>query len=166
MNKKLIEYLIIATAIVLLLYGCFSMLGFKYEDLEVKANVTDSIEMYYPSSSEYTVDGNTVEFRNDQYDIYNMDASKISSSDERVQNLLSHVSKVAHVTVDYKNETTYILTMEYEDAKGFKYHSMIMPVDSFDKDSSTFKKETDVILFDGNNRDFVIDAAFNSEVKL
>ena len=165
MNKKLIEYLIIATALILLIYGCYTMISYSsggYD--EVQNNVTDSITMYYPSSSGYAVAGNTVEFRNELYDFYNMDVSKLSSSDEKVKNLLNHFSSDNHGTVDYKNETCYLLTVEFEDDNGFKSHSMIIPVDSFDKSSLSFKDNATVYLFDGKDRGFVVDSAFNSQV--
>ena len=91
-----------------------------------------------------------------------MDVSKLNSSDPRLTNLLNHYDNQG--TVDYKNETCYLLTMEFEDDNGFNYHSMIIPVNSFNKDSQSFTNETNVYLFDGNNRRFVLDAAFNSEV--
>ena len=118
--------------------------------------------MYYPSSSGYSVNGDTIEFRNLLYDFYNMDVSKLNSSDSRLTNLLNHYDNQG--TVDYKNETCYLLTMEFEDDNGFNYHSMIIPTNSFNKDSRSFTNETSVYLFDGNNRRFVLDTAFNSEV--
>ena len=162
MNKKLIEYLIIATAVILLLYGCYAFMDYKY--LEKERTITDSITMYYPSSSGYSVNGDTVEFRNSLYDFYNMDVSKLSSSNQKLTNLLNHFANVNQGTIDFKNETCYLLTMEFEDDNGFKYHSMIIPIDSFDKSSLSFTKDTNVYLFDGNNRQFVVDTAFNSKV--
>ena len=55
MNKK-IEYLIIITSIILLIYGSYSFMDYKY--MEKERNVTDSITMYYPSSSGYEINGN------------------------------------------------------------------------------------------------------------
>lgn len=165
MNKKLIEYLIIATVIILLVYSFYSFISYSNDGFrEVQADVTDSVTMYYPSSSGYTVVGDTVEFRNELYDFYDMDVTKLSSSDERITNLLKHYSSDSKGTIDYKNETCYRLTLELEDEKGFKYHSIIIPIDSFDKDSLTFNKETTVYLFDGNNRKYVVDSVFNSQV--
>ncbi len=165
MNKKIIEYLIIATAIILLLYASYSMVSYNNEKFKVvTADVTDSITMYYPSSSGYTVNGDTVEFRNSLYDFYNMDVSKLSSSDKRLTNLLNHFANLNQGTVDFLNETCYLVTIEFEDGSGFKYHSIIIPIDSFNKDSFSFKNETDVYVFDGNNREFIVDSAFNSRV--
>ena len=161
MNKKIIEYLIIATAVILLIYGGYSMMSYKYPEKEEK--ITDSITMYYPTSSGYEIVSDTVEFRNSMYDFYNMDVSKLNSSDERVSNLLNHFANFNQGTVDYKNESCYLLTMEFED-NGFKYHSMIIPVDSFNRDKLSFENESSLYLFDGNNREFVIDTAFNSKV--
>lgn len=163
-NKKLIEYLIIVTVIVLLLYGCYSIMNYKY--LEKEDNVTDSITMYHPSSSEYSVVGDTVEFRNSLYDFYNMDVSKLNSSDSKITNLLNNFANVNQGTIDYINESCYLLTLEYMDDSGFKYHSIIIPVDSFNKDTLSFNNETFVYLYDGNNREFVVDSAFNSKVIL
>ena len=42
MNKKVIEYLVIVTAIALLVYGGYSILDYKYQDSEEMV-VTDSI---------------------------------------------------------------------------------------------------------------------------
>lgn len=163
MDKKRIEYLIIATAIILLIYAGYSLMSHKY--LEQEQEITDSITMYYPSSSAYTVVGDTVEFRNSYYDFYNMDVSKLKSSDERITNLLNHFANLNQGTIDYKNETCYLLTMEFDDGDGFKYHSMIIPFDSFNKTSLTFTKQTDVYLIEGNNREFVVDTGFNCKVK-
>lgn len=163
-TKKIIEYLIIATVVILLLYGCFTLAGYKFP--EKKANITDSITMYYPTSSGYTVNGDTVEFRNVLYDFYNMDVSKLNSSNQRVTNLLSHFANVNQGTVDYINETCYLITMEFDDGSGYKYHSMIIPIKSFDKDRLSFKDDATVYLFEANNRQFVVDAAFNSQVVL
>lgn len=162
MNKKLIEYLIIATVVILLLYGCYSFMDYKYRDKEM----TDPINMYYPSTSGYTIVGDTIEFRNPAYSFYDMDVSKLKSSDEKLTNLLNHFATVNEGTIDYLNESCYVLTMEFEDDNGFKYHSMLIPVDSFNKDSLSFSKESNVYLFDGNNREFVVDSAFNSKVVL
>ena len=162
MNKRLIEYLIMATVLILLIYGCYSFFGYTY--LEHADNITDSITMYHPSSSEYAVKGDTVEFRNSYYDFYDMDVSKLSSSDERITTLLNHFSNFNQGTVDFRNETCYLLTIEFEDSSGFKYHSILIPIDSFDRDSMSFKNETEVYLYDGNDRDFVVDTVFNSKV--
>lgn len=164
MNKKLIEYLIIATVIILLLYGCITMVGYKFP--EKKTNITDSITMYHPTSSGYTVKGDNVEFRNVLYDFYNMDVSKLNSSNERITNLLNHFANVNQGTVDYLNESCYVLTMEFDDGSGYKYHSMVIPIDSFNKDNLTFKKDATVYLFEANNRQFVVDSVFNSQVVL
>lgn len=164
MNRKLIEYLIIATVIILLLYGCFTMAGYKFP--EKKANITDSITMYYPTSSGYTVNGATVEFKNVLYDFYNMNVSKLNSSNPRVTNLLSHFAKVSQGSIDYINETCYLITMEFDDGSGFRYHSMMVPIDSFNKDDLTFSENATVYLFEANNRQFVVDSAFNSQVVL
>lgn len=164
MNKKLIEYLIIATVAVLLLYACYSFMSYNYLYKEDK--VTDSISMYYPSSSGYTVNGDAVEFRNSFYHFYDMDVSRLSSSDERITNLLNHYANFDQGTIDYKNESCYVVTMEFEDDNGFKYHSMIIPLNSFNKDNLSFTNKTHVYLFDGNNRNFVVDTVFNSQVVL
>ncbi|MBR5503457.1 MAG: hypothetical protein IKV87_03280 [Methanobrevibacter sp.] len=165
MNKKLIEYLIIGTIIILLLYGCYSFMDYKSGGYHIiERNVSDSITIYAPSSSAYSVDGDSAEFRNVLNDFYNMDVNKLNSSDGRVKTLLNHYSKFDSGTLDFKNETCYLLTIEYEDDKGFNYHTLIIPIDSFDKSTNSFNEETTVYLFDGNNRDFVVDAAYESKV--
>ncbi|WP_292885968.1 hypothetical protein [Methanobrevibacter sp. UBA212] len=162
MNKKIIEYLIIATAIILLIYGGFAIAGYKY--MEKESNVTDSITLYHPSSSGYAVKGDNAEFKNELYKFYDMDVSKLNSSDEKLTNLLYHFANLNQGTIDYLNETCYLITMEFEDGSGFKYHSMIIPYDSFNKTDLSFTKDTDVYLFEANNREFVVDTAFNSRV--
>lgn len=162
MNKKIVEYLIIATVVVLLIYCCYSYMSYDY--FEDKTTINDSITMYYPLSSEYTIEGDTVEFRNTLYNFYDMDVSKLSSSDEKLTNLLNHFANLNRGTVDYKNESCYLITIEFEDGNGFKYHSMIIPIESFNKDNLSFTKDANVYLFDGNNREFVVDTAFNSQV--
>lgn len=164
MNKKTIEYLIIATVIVILLYCCYAFVSYKYHDTQ--NNVTDSITMYHPVSSNFTVRGDSIEFRNQFNDFYNMDVSKLSSNDTRVTNLLSHYSKVNQGTIDYLNESCYLLTMEFEDGSGYKYHSMVIPIDSFNKENQTFKSPATVYLFDANNREYVVNSVFNSKVVL
>lgn len=164
MNKKIIEYLIIATAIILLIYGGYSMMNYGYRNSQI--DVTDSIFVPYPSSSEYHVVGDKVELRNSAYSFYNMDISKLNSTDARLSNLLNHFANVGQGTIDYKNESCYLLTMEFNDGSGFKYHSMIIPYDSFNKDNLSFTKPTTVYLFEANNRAFVVDTAFNSRVIL
>lgn len=162
MNKKIVEYLIIATVVVLLIYCCYSYMSYNY--LEDKTTINDSITMYYPLSSEYTIEGGTVEFRNTLSNFYDMDVSKLTSGDEKLTNLLNHFANLNRGTVDYKNESCYLITIEFEDGNGFKYHSMIIPIDSFNKDNLSFTKDANVYLFDGNNREFVVDTAFNSQV--
>jgi hypothetical protein len=120
--------------------------------------------MYYPSSSEYEINNNTIEFRNSYHDFYDMDVSELKSSDKRITTLLNHYANLNQGTIDYINETCYVVSMEFEDGSGFKYHSMIIPLDSFNKDDLTFKNETHVYLFDGNDSKFVINSAFNSQV--
>lgn len=163
MNRKRIEYLIMATAVILLIYGGYALATHKY--LEHEDEITDSITMYYPSSSGYSVDGEKVEFRNQEFSFYNMDVSRLNSTDKRISNLLNHFANLNRGTVDYKNETCYLLTMEFDDGSGFRYHSMIIPYDSFNKTSLKFTKDTYVYLIEGNNREFVVDTGFNSKVK-
>lgn len=165
MDKKIIEYLIIVTAIALLAYGCYSMLGYDYKNSEEQLVVSDFITMPHPSSSGYTVNGDKIEFRN-LFDIYNMDVARLDSGDVKVKNLLNHYSSFNRGTVDYKNETCYLVTIEFEDKNGFRYHSIIVPYDSFDRDTLSFTNDTKVCLFDGNSREFVVDTAFNSQVVL
>ena len=43
MNKRIIEYLIIATAVILLIYGFYSLSGYGYQDKQ--SEITDSITM-------------------------------------------------------------------------------------------------------------------------
>ena len=163
MNKKKIEYLIMATTIILLLYGGYCLATHKY--LENKAEITDSIEMNYPLNSEYAVLGDTIEFKNLQDSFYNMNVSKLNSSDAKITTLLKNFATINEGTIDYKNETCYLITLKFDEPQGFKYHSLIIPYDSFDKNNLTFSKDTDVYVFEANNREFVVDTAFNSKVK-
>lgn len=163
MNNNLIEYLIMATVIILLLYGFYSYAGYDYSDR--MDNVTEYISMYHPTSSNYSVSGDTVEFRNSYYDIYDMDVSRVSSSDERITDLLNHYSHFSKAgSVNFLNETCYEVAIELEDDSGFKYHFILIPIDSFDRDSLSFKNETTVYLFEGKDWDFVVDSVFNSKV--
>ena len=166
MNKKLLEYLIIAAVILILIYSVYAVMSYNY--LENNRDVTDSIKMYYPASSEYKVVGDTVEFKNVLYGFYDMNVSKVNSQDARLTTLLNHMTDftATQTTVDYKNESCFLITTEFEDDSGFKYHSVIIPVDSFNKDNFSFNKNSTVYIFDGNNREFVVDTAFNSQVIL
>lgn len=161
MNKKLIEYLIIITAVVLLVYGCYSLQTYSLP--EKKDSITDSAVINHPVSSGYTVDGDTIEFNNG-YDFYNMKIIKLNSSDEKITNLLNHYANVGKGTIDYRNETCYAVTLEFDDGGDYRYHSIVIPYDSFDKDNLSFTQKTDVFLFEGNNREFVVDTVFNSDV--
>ncbi len=164
MNKRKIEYLIMATTILLLVYGGYCLATHKYS--EQNTQITDSIMMNYPTSSEYKVNGDSVEFRNPQDSFYNMDVSKLNSSNEKITTLLKNFATINEGTIDYKNETCYLITLKFDDPQGFKYHSLIIPYDSFDKNNLTFTKDTDVYVFEANNREYVVDAAFNSQVKI
>ena len=163
MNKKLIEYLIMITAIVILIYGCYSLHEYKLP--EKKDNITPSASINHPLSSGYKVVGDTIEFSNAQ-DFYNMKVSKVNFSDKKITNLLNHFTNLGQGTVDYRNETCYMITIEFDDGSGYKYHSMIIPYDSFDKNDMSFTKDTAVYLFEGNDRQFVVDTVFNSDVVL
>lgn len=163
MNNKLIEYLIMATVIILLIYGFYSFIGYKYP--EHSENVTEYLTMYYPNSSSYSVSGDTVEFRNSYYDFYDMDVSRLSSSDERIITLLNHYSYFnTRGYVNFFNETCYMVAIPFDDDKGFKYHIILIPVDSFDSDALSFKNETTVYLYDGKDSSFVTDSVRNSKV--
>lgn len=161
MNKKVIEYLIIVTAVILLIYGCYSL--YAYQLPENKKDITDSASINFPLSSGYTVDGDTITFEN-AHDFYNMKVSKLNSSDQRLTNLLNHFANLGQGTIDYRNETCYVLTMEFDDGSGYKFHSIVIPYDSFDKNNLSFTKDTNVFLFEGNNREFVVDTVFQSDV--
>lgn len=67
-----------ATTIILLLYGGYCLM--THDHMEQRSDVTDSINMNYPSSSEYAVVGNTVQFTNPQDSFYNMNVSKLNST--------------------------------------------------------------------------------------
>ena len=108
MNKKLIEYLIVATAIAILLCSGYSIMDYKYGDSGTQ--ISDSIFLNHPSSSEYKIVGDTIEFKN-PYDFYNMNVSKLNSTDQRLSNLLNHFSKVNEGKIDYKNESCYLITI-------------------------------------------------------
>ena len=82
-----------------------------------------------------------------------------------VQLHLYNTGRLRHCK-DYLNETCYLITVEFEDDSGFKYHSIIIPIDSFNKDDLKFTDNATVYLFEANNRQFVVDSAFNSQVVL
>lgn len=157
------EYIIIAIVMILLAYSMYFFTSYQYNDEKV---VLDSITILAPSGSQYTVEGDTIEFRNHIYDFYNLDVTKANSSDEKVTKLLNHYLSFKTSTTDFKNETCYLITVPFEDDNGFRYHSMIIPIDSFNRDNLTFSKNCTVWIFDGKNREFVVDSAFNSEVAL
>ena len=162
MDKKIIEYITIAIAIILLIYASYFFIFYDYNE-----NVTslDNITLLVPSSSQYHVIGDTIEFKNPTYDFYNLNVSRLNSSDERITLLLNYISNMKKGSVEYLNESCYVLTVEYPDGH-FQYHSMIIPIDSFDKDKLSFIKESPVWLFEANNKEFVVDSAFNSKVVL
>ena len=163
MDRKILEYIIIAIVIILLIYSVYFFISYQYSDEKV---VLDSITILTPAGSEYSVVGDTIEFRNHLYDFYNLDVTKTNSSDERVTKLLNYYMSFKSSTIDFKNETCYLITIPFDNGTGFAYHSMIIPIDSFNRDNLTFSKECTVWIFDGKNREFVVDSAFNSEVVL
>lgn len=158
MNRKRIEYIIIIIAVVLLIYAYF-FVNYQYQTNELEF---DSITILSPDSSNYEIVGDTIEFRN-PYSFYNMDVTKTDSDDARVKSLINALSNFNTGGVTYYNESCYMVFVEYGDGN-FSDHAMIIPVDSFDKDSLTFSKNTTVWLFDSNNIRFVIDSALNSKV--
>ena len=93
-----------------------------------------------------------------------MDVSRLNSSDERITALMNHFSKFNRGSVNYLNETCYLVAIVFDDGSGFKYHTILIPIDSFDKDSLSFKNETTVYLYDGKDWNFVLDSVMNSKV--
>ena len=57
-----------------------------------------------------------------------------------------------------------MVAIPFDDDKGFKYHIILIPVDSFDSDALSFKNETTVYLYDGKDSSFVTDSVRNSKV--
>ena len=162
MDKKIIEYVILAVAIILLIYASYYFITYSYQENEVSF---DDITLLVPSSSQYEVIGNTIEFKNPTYSFYNLNVTRYNSSDEKIANVMNYVSNLNMGGIEYLNESCYVLTVEYPDGN-FKYTSLIIPIDSFDKDNFSFTNESTVWLFEANNKEFVIDSAFNSKVVL
>jgi hypothetical protein len=161
MDKRKIEYIFLAIAIVLLIAACYSFFAYKYTETELKF---DSITMLAPSSSQHTVSGDTIEFKNDgSFGFYNLDVTKTNSSNGNVKTLLKGYLNFKGGSVDYLNQSCYLVYVKFAD-RGFEHHALVVPIDCFDKDSLTFKDNCTVWLFDGNNREFVIDSALNSKV--
>ena len=159
LDKKKIEYIIIAIAIFLLVYASYFFITYNYLEQEI---TTDSITLLAPKGSEYTVDGDTIVFKN-MFDIYNLNITKMNSSDKRVVSLINYYSNFKLGGIEFLNESCYVLNVACED-NGYNYHSIIIPIDSFDKEKLSFKNETTVWIFSGNNKEFVMDSAFHSKV--
>lgn len=162
MNKKIIEYIIVAIAIILLIYASYFFISYQYYENEI---TFDSITLLAPMSSQYEVVGDTIEFRNPTYSFYNLDVVKTNSDDVKVKSLLNALLNFNTGGVTYYNESCYLIFVEYE-VGDYKNHAMIIPVDSFNQDDLTFSKNTTVWLFESNNNKFVIDSALNSKVVL
>lgn len=162
MNKKMLEYIIIIIAIVLLIYASYFFINYQYYENEIEF---DSITMFAPESSDYEIVGDVIEFRNPDT-IYNLNVTKTNSKDVNVKSLLNALSNFNTGGITYYNESCYLVFVEYDNEGNFNDHAMIIPTDSFDKDDLTFSKDTDVWLFDSNNIKFVIDSALNSKVVL
>lgn len=162
MNKKLIEYLIIAIAVILLILAAYSFIAYKYAETEYNM---DSITLRAPTSSSYEVSGSTIEFTNPNYPFYNLNITKTDSDDSNVKALLKSYKSFKGGSIDYINESCYLIYVNYPD-RGFDHHTLIIPVKDFDKDSLTFKNNSTVWLFDANNREFVLDSTYNSKVEL
>lgn len=163
MDRKKLEYIIIACVIILLVYSVYFLISYEYDEEQV---VLDSINMSSPAGSQYKVAGDRVEFRNHVYDLYDLDVTRMNSSDERVSKLLNFYSHFRTSSADFKNETCYILTVDFDDDSGFGYHCLLIPINSFNRHNLTFTKPCTVWVFDGKDRDFVVDSAFTSEVEL
>ena len=161
MERRKIEYVIIAVAILLLAFAAYSFIAYKYSETEL---TLDSITLRTPSSSNYTVAGDTIEFKN-PLGFYNLNVTKTNSSNSDVKTLLKGYLNFKGGSIDYLNESYYLVYVKFAD-RGFEHHALIIPIDDFDKDSLTFKNNTTVWLFDGNNREFVIDSTYNSRVVL
>lgn len=163
MNRKMGEYVIITIVIFLLIYASYFALTYHYHEERVDF---EYISLLSPASSHYTVNGDMIEFRDPIQGIYNLDVSKLTSSDARVTQLLNYFAHFRNYDLEYYNESCYKISGSFDDDNGFSYHMLLIPIDSFDKDSLTFKNESEVILFDGVNREFVIDSVIHSEVEL
>lgn len=160
MDKKKIEYIIIAIAIFLLLYVSYFSFTYHYAEHEV---ALDSITLISPNSSEYAIEGNTIVFKNSMYDIYNLNVTKVNSSDKKVTNLINYYSNFKQGKgITYKNESYYLLSVVY-DVDGYNCHSILIPIDSFNKEELSFTNETTVWIYSGNNREFVMDSAVKTE---
>lgn len=161
MEKRKIEYIIVAIALLLLIFASYTFFVHKYNESEL---IFDDITMLAPSSSNYTVSGNTIEFTNDpSFGFYDMNVTKTDSSDANVKTLLKGYLNFKGGSVDYYNESCYLVYVKFAD-RGHEHHALIIPVDNFNKDTLTFKENSTVWLFDGNNREFVLDSAYNSKV--
>ena len=160
MNKRTIEYVIIIIAVILLIYACYFSVTYKYPEKEL---ALDSITLLCPENSEYKISGDTIEFKVPSTDIYDLNITKTNSSDDKVSNLINYYSTNRQGDIAYLNESCYIVSV-YSEFGEFHHHSMIIPIDSFDKDNLTFKNESAVWVYDGNNEEFVLDSAYNSEV--
>lgn len=158
MDRKKIEYVLLAIAILLLV--CVSYFLFTYNYLEQEVTI-GSVTLLSPVSSEYTVEGDTIVFKNPTYDIYNLNITRTDSSNNKVVNLINYYSNFKQGNIEYKNESYYLLSVAH-DNDGYKYHSILIPIDSFDKENLSFTDKVDVLIFDGNNKEFVMDSAFNS----
>ncbi|MBR4448371.1 hypothetical protein [Methanobrevibacter sp.] len=161
MNRKTIEYIIIIIAVVLLIYASYFFINYQYHANEIEF---DSITMLAPESSNYEIVGDAIEFRNPD-SFYNMDVTKTNSDDAKVKSLLNALSNFNTGDITYYNESCYLVVVEYDNGN-YNDHAIIIPVDSFDKDTLTFSKNTPVWLFDSNDFKFVVDSALNSEVVL
>ena len=164
MDRRIIQYVFIAVAVVLLI--CAAYLAMTGHYVEKEEQISDSIILQHPISSKYTVSGDKIEFRDPNSEIYNLDIQKVSSKDKKVTYLLNYLEHMGNGDVGYYNESCYLVNVEVEDDDGFSQHCMIIPIDSFNKDDLSFKNDTDLWLFDGNNREFVFDSVLNSQVVL
>lgn len=164
MYRKAVEYIIITAVIILIAYGAYSFLTYSYPVHQ--DNITDTIEIQYPASSNYTLTSTGVEFENTYYAFYDMNVSRLDSTSDKARDFLKNYTSTDNRAFDYKNETAYLLTCEYEDENGFMHHTLIVPVKSFDKDNLSFTQKTKVCLFDTNNWDFAVHTAFDSQVIL
>lgn len=161
-KKKIVEYIIISIVILSVAYLMISFFNFSYEyeeDViakdEVK-NPIDNVSIAFPEDSTIIKrEDGVFDFEND-YEIYNFNVMLVDSNNSNARHLVTVMQTFDDGSIDPYNESYYILSESFEDDDGFTMHSMIVPIDSFDRENVEFTKNCSVIIVNGNDWDFVL----------
>ena len=179
MKRRKKEWIILAIAMIVIMYGAYILLDYQYTEKEI---TTDSIAFAVPKDSGYSIEGDTIVVKNDYFLVENnafsnLNVTHLNSSDSKIKALLDSPEGdielhdcaderycAVYVHHQFENQST-LLKDNYGNKKTFTEHVIVVSKDSFDRSGPSFTNNTSVWLFDGFDRDFVIHTATKSKVR-